>query len=111
MSSPAFIHLRVHSDFSMVDGLSKIKPIVGAAKKQLMPALALTDQMNMCGLVRFYSTAHDAGIKPIVGADVWAQHPLFPGEACRMLILAADNNFNATQKTQFIAFKVVKRPQ
>lgn len=56
-----------------------------------MPALALTDQMNMCGLVRFYSTAHEAGIKPIVGADLWVQHPLFPGEACRLLILASDN--------------------
>jgi len=88
---PIFVHLRVHSDFSMVDGLSKIKPIVSAAKKQAMPALALTDQMNMCGLVRFYSTAHDAGIKPIIGADLWAQHPFFPGEASRLLVLAADN--------------------
>ena len=88
---PNFVHLRVHSDFSMIDGLSKIKPIVSAAKKHAMPALALTDQMNMCGLVRFYSTAHDAGIKPIIGADFFVQHPLFPGEACRLLILAADN--------------------
>jgi len=53
MADPAFIHLRVHSDFSMVDGIKKIKPIVKAAKELNMPALALTDQMNMCGLVRF----------------------------------------------------------
>jgi DNA polymerase III subunit alpha len=69
MTAPSFIHLRVHSDFSMIDGVAKIKPIVKAAQKLAMPALALTDQMNFCGLVRFYSTAHDAGIKPIVGVD------------------------------------------
>jgi DNA polymerase-3 subunit alpha len=91
MADPGFIHLRVHSDFSMIDGIKKIKPIVKAAKELNMPALALTDQMNMCGLVRFYSTAHEAGIKPIVGADLWVQHPLFPGDACRLLILASDN--------------------
>lgn len=88
---PRFVHLRVHSDFSMVDGLSKIKPIVGAAKKQGMAALALSDQMNMCGMVRFYSACNEGGIKPIVAADLWAQHPLFPGEANRLLVLAMDN--------------------
>ncbi len=88
---PRFVHLRVHSDFSMVDGLSKIKPIVGAAKKQGMAALALSDQMNMCGMVRFYSACNESGIKPIVAADLWAQHPLFPGEANRILVLAMDN--------------------
>lgn len=92
MSSPAFIHLRVHSDFSMVDGLAKVKPIVKAAQKLGMPALALTDQMNFCGLVRFYSTAHEAGIKPIVGVDCYVRHSLFGNETSRMLLLAADNN-------------------
>jgi DNA polymerase III subunit alpha len=91
MTAPSFIHLRVHSDFSMIDGVAKIKPIVKAAQKLAMPALALTDQMNFCGLVRFYSTAHDAGIKPIVGVDCYVQHPLFGSESSRMLLLAADN--------------------
>jgi DNA polymerase-3 subunit alpha len=91
MREPAFIHLRVHSDFSMIDGVAKIKPIVKAAAATGMPALALTDQMNLCGLVRFYSTAHDAGIKPIIGVDCWVQHPIFPGELNRLLILCADN--------------------
>uniref|UniRef100_A0A486XI77 DNA polymerase III subunit alpha n=1 Tax=Rheinheimera sp. BAL341 TaxID=1708203 RepID=A0A486XI77_9GAMM len=91
MSTPAFIHLRVHSDFSMVDGVAKVKPIVKAAQKLNMPALALTDQMNFCGLVRFYSTAHEAGIKPIIGVDCYVLHPLFGSETSRMLLLAADN--------------------
>ena len=66
MNPPNFVHLRVHSDFSLVDGLGKTKPIVAKAAELNMPALAITDQMNLCGLVRFYGAAHGAGIKPIV---------------------------------------------
>ena len=57
MAAPEFVHLRVHSDFSMVDGLAKTKPIVAKAQELEMPALAITDQMNFCGLVRFYGAA------------------------------------------------------
>ncbi|MBL0564632.1 DNA polymerase III subunit alpha [Aeromonas veronii] len=92
MAEPRFIHLRVHSDFSMVDGLQKINPIVGAAAANNMPALALTDQMNMCGLVRFYGTAHGKGIKPIVGADFWVQSDELGDEQFRLTLLAMDND-------------------
>lgn len=92
MADPRFIHLRVHSDFSMVDGLQKINPIVGAAAANNMPALALTDQMNMCGLVRFYGAAHGKGIKPIVGADVWVQSDELGDEQFRLTLLAMDND-------------------
>ena len=56
-----------------------------------MPAIAITDQMNFCGLVRFYGATHNAGIKPIVGADFWLRSPEFPDEPCRITILAKDN--------------------
>ncbi|WP_439840257.1 DNA polymerase III subunit alpha [Aeromonas veronii] len=92
MADPRFIHLRVHSDFSMVDGLQKINPIVGAAAANNMPALALTDQMNMCGLVRFYGAAHGKGIKPIVGADFWVQSDELGDEQFRLTLLAIDND-------------------
>ncbi|MFQ1917696.1 DNA polymerase III subunit alpha [Aeromonas veronii] len=92
MADPRFIHLRVHSDFSMVDGLQKINPIVGAAAANNMPALALTDQMNMCGLVRFYGSAHGKGIKPIVGADFWVQSDELGDEQFRLTLLAMDND-------------------
>ncbi|MEZ6938205.1 DNA polymerase III subunit alpha [Aeromonas sp. S12(2024)] len=92
MADPRFIHLRVHSDFSMVDGLQKINPIVGAAAANNMPALALTDQMNMCGLVRFYGVAHGKGIKPIVGADFWVQSDELGDEQFRLTLLAMDND-------------------
>ncbi|MEZ6930846.1 DNA polymerase III subunit alpha [Aeromonas sp. S16(2024)] len=92
MADPRFVHLRVHSDFSMVDGLQKIGPIVGAAAANNMPALALTDQMNMCGLVRFYGSAHGKGIKPIVGADFWVQSDELGDEQFRLTLLAMDND-------------------
>ena len=92
MADPRFIHLRVHSDFSMVDGLQKINPIVGAAAANNMPALALSDQMNMCGLVRFYGAAHGKGIKPIVGADFWVQSDELGDEQFRLTLLAMDND-------------------
>lgn len=91
MADPRFIHLRVHTDFSMVDGLQKINPIVGAAAADNMPAIALTDQMNMCGLVRFYGAAHGKGIKPIVGADFWVQSDELGDEQFRLTLLAMDN--------------------
>jgi len=91
MTQPNFVHLRVHSDFSLVDGLGKTKPIVAKAAEMNMPALAITDQMNLCGLVRFYGAAHGAGIKPLVGADFWLQSPEFDGEVCRITVLAKNN--------------------
>ncbi|GAA3535129.1 DNA polymerase III subunit alpha [Zobellella aerophila] len=89
--SPEFIHLRIHSDFSMIDGLAKIGPITKRVKELGYPALALTDQMNLCGLVRFYGDAHGKGLKPIVGTDIWVQGEEPGGPAFRLLLLAMDN--------------------
>ena len=69
MAEPRFVHLHIHSDFSMVDGLQKIKPLVARVAEDKMVAMALTDQMNQSGLVRFYGDAHGKGIKPIIGVD------------------------------------------
>lgn len=71
---PSFIHLRVHSEYSMVDGLFKTGDLIRHCVDHQMPAVALTDQSNLCGLVRFYKAANLAGIKPIIGADCWIQH-------------------------------------
>ena len=90
MSSP-FIHLRVHSDYSMMDGLNKVKPILGKVAELEMPAVAITDQMNMCGLVKFYSEAHNLGIKPIIGTDFWVTNESFGDEPFRLTLLAMNN--------------------
>ncbi|MEZ9958975.1 DNA polymerase III subunit alpha [Vibrio cyclitrophicus] len=91
MSDPKFVHLRVHSDFSMVDGLSKVPPLVKKVAEMGMPALALTDFTNLCGLVKFYGTAHGCGVKPIIGADFVMQSPGFGDELTKLTILATDN--------------------
>ncbi len=91
MSDPKFIHLKVHSDFSMVDGLSKVPPLVKKVAEMGMPAMALTDFTNLCGLVKFYGTAHGCGIKPIIGADFAMQSSEFGDELTKLTVLAADN--------------------
>ncbi|MDH5183345.1 MAG: PHP domain-containing protein, partial [Gammaproteobacteria bacterium] len=65
-----FVHLRLHSEYSMVDGIVRMKPLVKAAADSGMPAVAVTDQNNMFGLVKFHKAATGAGVKPIFGADV-----------------------------------------
>ncbi|WHR52701.1 DNA polymerase III subunit alpha [Vibrio furnissii] len=91
MSDPKFIHLRIHSDFSMVDGLSKVPPLVKKVAAMGMPAMALTDFTNLCGLVKFYGTAHGCGVKPIVGADFLVRSEEFGDELTRLTVLAKDN--------------------
>ncbi len=92
MSDPRFVHLRVHSDFSMSDGLAKVKPIIGKVTELGMPAVALTDQTNLCGLVKFYGACHGAGIKPLIGADFWVQVPGIEKEFCAITVLAMNND-------------------
>jgi len=91
MSEPKFIHLKIHSDFSMVDGLSKVPPLVQKVAEMGMPAMALTDFTNLCGLVKFYSKAHHHGVKPIIGADFLVQSEEFGDELTQITILAANN--------------------
>ena len=69
MSEAQFVHLRVHSEFSLVDGLVRVKELVKAAASNGMPAVGLTDQTNFYALVKFYKAALGAGVKPICGVD------------------------------------------
>ncbi|MFE8149130.1 DNA polymerase III subunit alpha [Brenneria goodwinii] len=91
MAEPRFVHLRVHSDYSMIDGLAKVGPLVKKAAALGMPALAITDFTNLCGLVKFYGGAHGAGIKPIIGADFYVASEELGDELAQLTILAMDN--------------------
>ncbi len=91
MTQPSFIHLRVHSDYSMFDGLPKVKKLVHQAVNHGMPALAMTDQMNLCGLVKFYQNCNASGVKPIVGSDIWLADDQDAGVVYRLTLLAMNN--------------------
>ncbi len=91
MAEPRFVHLRVHSDYSMIDGLAKVGPLVKKAASLGMPALAITDFTNLCGLVKFYGGAHSAGVKPIIGADVLVSSDVLGDELAQLTLLAMDN--------------------
>ena len=65
-----FVHLNLHTEFSLVDGIVRVKPLMAALRAAGMPAVAVTDHTNLFGMVKFYRAALAAGIKPIVGAEV-----------------------------------------
>ena len=89
--SPSFIHLRCHSEYSIVDGIVRIKDYVNAAKSDAMPALALTDLSNLFGAVKFYKAARKEGIKAVLGADVWLENSKKPQQATRALLLVQND--------------------
>ncbi len=68
---PAFVHLRVHTEYSLVNGTVRVKPLVKRVAEAGMPAVAVTDQCNLFSMVKFYRAAMAAGVKPIVGVDLW----------------------------------------
>jgi len=87
-----FIHLRVHSEFSLVDGIVKIKPLISQLRKLAMPAVALTEQNNLFSLVKFYRAAQRAGIKPIIGADIYLYNEDDSAAPYRMTLLAQNHS-------------------
>ncbi|MBS0309593.1 MAG: DNA polymerase III subunit alpha [Proteobacteria bacterium] len=88
MTSPQFIHLRLHTEYSIADGLVRIDDVVSAAKENQQPALAITDLANLFGMVKFYKAARGKGIKPIVGCDVWISNDDDRDKPARLLLLA-----------------------
>ncbi|WP_448906057.1 DNA polymerase III subunit alpha [Haemophilus parahaemolyticus] len=88
---PRFVHLKVHSDFSMINGLAKVKPLVKNAVADNMVAMALTDFSNFCGLVKFYGEALSSGLKPIIGADILVRAIPETEELDELTLLAKNN--------------------
>ena len=98
MSEPKFVHLNVHTDYSMLQAASTIKKIVAKAKEDGMPALALTDYGNLCGAIEFYKTCKAAEIKAIIGSTVFVASGTYTDKASHQdkpsgysLVLLAEN--------------------
>ena len=67
----SFVHLHLHTEYSLLDGMSKIGPLVGRLKEMGQTACAITDHGNMYGVLDFYMKMKDAGLKPIIGSEVY----------------------------------------
>lgn len=94
----SFVHLHVHSEYSLLDGLSRIPTLVARAKAYDMPALALTDHGAMFGVIDFYRAAKEAGIKPIIGMEAYLatrgmrdRDPQKDNRAYHLLLLAEND--------------------
>ncbi len=82
-----FVHLRVHTEYSLVDSLVRVDALVDALAEKGMPAGAITDQGGVSAFVRFYRAAVERGVKPIVGADLWIADALADREPSRLTLL------------------------
>jgi DNA polymerase-3 subunit alpha len=71
MSDPDFVHLHVHSEYSLLDGANRIGDLISACQQDKQPAIALTDHGNMFGALELYQKATAAGVKPILGCEVY----------------------------------------
>ncbi len=87
--SPTFVHLHLHTEYSLVDGILRVKPLVEAVATAGMPACAVTDQSNLFAMVKFYRAAMAAGIKPIIGVDAWVEDP-GQDRPARLVLLCQD---------------------
>ena len=86
-----FVHLHLHTEYSIVDGLIRVNALMDQAAAAGMPAVALTDQGNLFAMVKFFKAAQARGIKPIIGAEVWTHHAARPGHRARLVLLCQDD--------------------
>ncbi len=87
MNPARFVHLRLHSEYSIVDGIVRVEAAVEKAAADGQIALAITDLGNTFATIKFYKAARDGGVKPIIGADVWVTNDTDRDRPFRLLLL------------------------
>jgi len=90
MSTPGFVHLHLHTEYSLVDGIVRVDDLVARTRESGMPAVAIADQGNMFATVKFYQEAERAGVKPVIGAELWVRGADDGPERFRMVLLCRD---------------------
>jgi DNA polymerase-3 subunit alpha len=88
---PAFVHLHLHTEYSLLNGTIRIKPLVQSVAAAGMPAVAVTDQCNLFSMVKFYRAAMAAGVKPLVGVDLWVADPSENRQPTRLVLLSKNH--------------------
>ncbi len=88
---PRFIHLRLHTEYSLIDGLVQIDRLIDKAQQYRMPAVAVTDQSNLFSVVKFYQAAMSVKIKPILGADIWLENNKTPKDPYRLTLFCQND--------------------
>jgi DNA polymerase-3 subunit alpha len=86
-----FVHLHLHTEYSLVDSTIRVKPLLKAVAGAGMPALAVTDQSNLFSMVKFYRAAIQNGVKPIIGVDAWIHNEEQPSQPFRTVFLCMNN--------------------
>ena len=87
MPAPRFVHLRMHSEFSIADGIVRVEEAVKKAAADGMPALAITDASNLFGAIKFFEAARAAGVQPVIGCDVWITNERNRDSAYRVTLI------------------------
>jgi len=88
----SFVHLHLHTEYSLVDSTLRIQQLIDKTRELGMPAVAVTDQQNLFALVKFYRAAEQAGIKPIIGAEVMLNAVEDPGQVSRLVLLCQNRS-------------------
>jgi DNA polymerase-3 subunit alpha len=86
-----FVHLHLHTEYSLVDSTIRVKPLLKTVAQAGMPAIAVTDQSNLFSMVKFYRAAIQQGVKPIIGVDAWIHNAEQPSQPFRMVFLCMNN--------------------
>ena len=88
--SPGFVHLRLHTEYSLVDGIVRVPRLMQSVAAAGMPAVALTDHGNLFAMVKFHREAEKQGVKPLIGADLWIDGGSERAEPTLLTLLAKD---------------------